>query len=175
MPWRAAEAMHWMMGPIEMSRRANTIPFSLVAASAAGLSSDSNGRIAQSNRMQSATVCYEARGLADVQRRESTTGPTSTFVNPLGQIRGRSVGGGGYGGVYGEFDADEEDEAVISGGEREMMGRQGDLGEEGRRVLPSLAEFEGGVPAWTGPERLTRRSSGTHEDWGGDRKRRRSE
>lgn len=28
-PWRTAEAMHWMMGPIEMARRANTKPFSL--------------------------------------------------------------------------------------------------------------------------------------------------
>lgn len=31
-PWRAAEAMHWMMGEADMARRAGVVPFSLTTA-----------------------------------------------------------------------------------------------------------------------------------------------
>ncbi len=31
-PWRAAEAMHWQLGEVEMARRAGVVPFSLSAA-----------------------------------------------------------------------------------------------------------------------------------------------
>lgn len=31
MPWRAAEAMHWQLGEVDMARRAGVVPFSLAA------------------------------------------------------------------------------------------------------------------------------------------------
>lgn len=34
MPWRAAEAMHWQLGEVEMARRAGTTPFTLAAVNA---------------------------------------------------------------------------------------------------------------------------------------------
>lgn len=33
-PWRAAEAMHWQLGEVEMARRAGVVPFSLTPAHA---------------------------------------------------------------------------------------------------------------------------------------------
>jgi len=30
-PWRAAEAMHWQLGQVEMARRAGVVPFSISA------------------------------------------------------------------------------------------------------------------------------------------------
>ena len=35
-PWRAAEAMHWQLGEVDMARRAGVVPFSLAANSSSG-------------------------------------------------------------------------------------------------------------------------------------------
>ena len=38
-PWRAAEAMHWQLGEVDIARRAGVTPFSLTQGSSSGASS----------------------------------------------------------------------------------------------------------------------------------------
>lgn len=44
-PWRAAEAMHWQLGEVDMARRAGVVPFSL---SSATVDSSTHGHVRQS-------------------------------------------------------------------------------------------------------------------------------
>jgi len=41
-PWRAAEAMHWQMGEVEMARRAGVTPFTLTNANANANANNNN-------------------------------------------------------------------------------------------------------------------------------------
>ncbi|KAG8526359.1 uncharacterized protein KY384_000352 [Bacidia gigantensis] len=79
-PWRSAEAMHWLLGEREIARRANTVPFALISgANTAGPQGEGNGRIAQANRMHDATIHFDPSDLAALQTGQSANGPISAF------------------------------------------------------------------------------------------------
>ena len=170
-PWRAAEAMHWILGEREIARRANTTPFSIVSgANSAGPQGEGNGRIAQSNRMHDSTIYFEANDVnAVLNGPEGTNGPVSVFGQSL-QVTGR-----GDDHVPSNFRAHQSYNGNDDGSTDEMRCSRRRASQErlaaGERdmTLPSLADLDDGISAFAGcgghaaygspPEEIDRRTS----------------
>lgn len=153
-PWRSAEAMHWLLGEREMARRANTIPFALVSGpNSAGPQGEGNGRIAQTNRMLDSTICFEPSDIAALQATsppaQGSTGSTGAFrfgYDARAGLSGGSEGSDGPG--YGDYDGDNDSPTGLgrpSGAAREdKVKREGQVpSEEGIR-LPRIAQLDSG-------------------------------
>ena len=150
-PWRAAEAMHWALGEAEMARRAGVTAFSMAPAgygelSTAVVSSSSSvsgmdpsgyndalsvqevgpgfGGRAASGLKQSCAPGEESEGGVDLGLRES--------YDSSGRLA--------------MAEASEDAESLERRERSPVCGYSGDQGV----LLPSLAEFEGGVPAYAG-------------------------
>ena len=135
-PWRSAEAMHWLLGEREMARRANTIPFALVSGpNSAGPQGEGNGRIAQTNRMLDSTICFEPSDIAALQATspggQGSTGAFRFGYDARARLSGGSDGSDGPG--YGDYDGDNDSPTGLgrSGG----AGREDNVKSEG--VVPS--------------------------------------
>ncbi|KAL9097080.1 MAG: hypothetical protein Q9163_006389 [Psora crenata] len=148
-PWRAAEAMHWILGEREIARRANTVPFSIVSgANTAGPQGEGNGRIAQSTRMHESTIYFEANEV-----NAALNGPPGTNGGIGVHEQGVSVRGSGAGTVhrpsYQTYEADEDGSSEGSrpsvGG---MMARQ--VPRDDSMRLPSLTATDDNLSAVTG-------------------------
>ena len=169
-PWRSAEAMHWLLGEREMARRANTVPFAMVSgANSAGPQGEGNGRIAQTNRMHDSTIYFEASEVAalNATHHADRDGPISMFVQQGGVHMRASGGGSGSpgseeyvaeGGTIGDY----EDGDDGSPGEGSRVPRLRTMDEfvkheeptnaneeEGWR-LPGLADLDSGISAYVG-------------------------
>ena len=132
-PWRAAESMHWALGEQEMARRAGVVPFSMAPAGYAPSAGTAGGPVGSSSSSASG---MEPSGYNDPSAQEATgrlsSGPRDSY----------GYGSESEGGV-GHYEAGSED---VGGRRRRPISGPGGQGV----VLPSLAEFEGGVPAYAG-------------------------
>ena len=148
-PWRSAEAMHWLLGEREMARRANTIPFALVSGpNSAGPQGEGNGRIAQTNRMLDSTICFEPSDIAALQATspgaQGSTGQFRFGYDARAELSGGSDGSDGPG--YGDYDEDNDSPTGLgrpSGARRKDSVKREELvpSEEGLR-LPRLAQLD---------------------------------
>lgn len=161
-PWRAAEAMHWAIGETDMARRAGVVPFSMAPAgygepsstTTAASSSSASGMDPSGYTGPSSTREYGAgiggRARSGL-RQSSTLGQERDGGVRLGLRESHTSGG------LSESEATVgigEDIEGIEGRRRRRPVSEGS-GDQGV-VLPSLAEFEGGVPAYAGFEGDTR-------------------
>ena len=143
-PWRAAESMHWALGEQEMARRAGVVPFSMAPAGYAPSAGTSGGPVGSSSSSASG---MEPSGYTDPSAQEAggrmSSGPRESYgygsesEGGVALRQGHVVGPGGY-------ETGSED----VGGRRRRRPLSGPGGQG--VVLPSLAEFEGGVPAYAG-------------------------
>ena len=146
-PWRAAEAMHWEIGKDEMGRRAGIVPFTMAPAGYAPSTSTAGATVGSSSSSASGIepLAYIDPSAQDVGGRMPSGLRESTG---FGRERESGVvGTEGYGHKYREFGAGGEG---LKGSEG--WGRRKPASGSGSQtvVLPSLAEFEGGVPAYAG-------------------------
>ena len=169
-PWRAAEAMHWLLGEREMARRANTVPFAMVSgANSAGPQGEGNGRIAQTNRMHDSTIYFEPSDVAALHatHHQDRSGPVSMFAQNDTVHAGSNGGSGSPGSdqhiTEGGGIGDDEDRGNRSLGEESHLGRRlstkddfvkreeltSTNEEEGWR-LPGLADLDSGISAYVG-------------------------
>ena len=168
-PWRSAEAMHWIMGEKEMARRANTIPFAMVnGPNSAGPQGEGNGRIAQANRMHESTIYFEPGDVAALQAGQERRGPVSTFGHPA-YLRACGGTGSDYATEGGQQDYESEvdsptDESRqrMSTQEGEFVKREGKMAEEGGWRLPGLADLDNGISAFVGHGSRCMREEGSH-------------
>ena len=186
-PWRSAEAMHWILGEREMARRANTVPFAMVSsANSAGPQGEGNGRIAQTNRMHDSTIYFEPSDVAALQSTHQQD--ASTPVSNFGQRNtmrargnGGSVGGSGSddcvteGAGMGDYDGDNDSPTEEPHGARRARGRgeptkhedstNTNNQEEGWR-LPGLADLDSRISAYVGhgSRNVGRPGSSPYED-----------
>ena len=135
-PWRSAEAMHWLLGEREMARRANTIPFALVSGpNSAGPQGEGNGRIAQTNRMLDSTICFEPSDIAALQAAspggQGSTGAFRFGYDARARLSGGSDGSDGPG--YGDYDGENDSPTGL--GRSGVAGREDNVKREG--VVPS--------------------------------------
>ena len=142
-PWRAAEAMHWQLGEHDMARRAGVVPFSMAPGGYAPTTSTAGGPVGSSSSSASGIdpSGYNDPSAQDVGvRLPSGLRESSVYgEDPEGGVRLRE----GYGG-YGDYDPGADDVEA-----RRRIRPVSGHGGQGI-VLPSLAEFEGGVPAYAG-------------------------
>lgn len=124
-PWRAAESMHWQMGEQEMARRIGVTPFSMAAASGQS-SSSTTPHPPGGNAPLGAPAHSPGRTRGGGRTRGSLGGPAGGDLPPIQESLARS-GESGW--------RDER------GPQRRTEGGRG----RGARVLPSVAELEGGV------------------------------
>lgn len=170
-PWRSAEAMHWIMGEKEMARRANTIPFAMVSGpNSAGPQGEGNGRIAQANRMHESTIYFEPGDVAALQAGQIGRGPVSTFGHPT---YARACGGSGseYATEGAQQDHESEVDSPIddtrqrvSTQEGEFVKREGKMAEEGGWRLPGLADLDNGISAFVGHGSRCMREERSHQN-----------
>ena len=143
-PWRAAESMHWALGEQEMARRAGVVPFSMAPAGYAPLAGTVGGPVGSSSSSASG---MEPSGYIDPSAQEVGGRLSSGRRDSYGYGSEPESGVGltqGHAGGLGDYEAVSED----VGGRRRRRPISGPGGQG--VVLPSLAEFEGGVPAYAG-------------------------
>lgn len=155
-PWRAAEAMHWALGEAEMAKRAGVVPFSMAPA---GYGEPSTATAASSS---SSTSGMDISGYTEaLSAQDYGASMSGRARSGLGQsnISGEASEGGIRLGLrerysrgrFGESEVGagmDEDIEMVEGRRRRRRVPEGS-GDQGVG-LPSLAEFEGGVPAYAG-------------------------
>ena len=143
-PWRAAESMHWALGEQEMARRAGVVPFSMAPAGYAPSAGTTGGPVGSSSSSASGMdpSGYNEPSAQEIGGRLSS-GPRDSYgygsesEGGVGLRQGHTGGLGGYEASSGDV-----------GGRRRRRPISGPGGQG--VVLPSLAELEGGVPAYAG-------------------------
>lgn len=142
-PWRSAEAMHWMLGADEMAQRANAVPFSL------GASGSANQALSSSSSTPVLDPGYGAYDPSEAHSFTAVNEPRSSYE------RGFEV-------TTAPAPVSEEFEAVDRRQRRRPVSatfpvqgqRLAPLGQRpeqaGTLGLPSLAEVKRGVEAYAG-------------------------
>lgn len=88
-PWRAAEAMHWQLGEVDIARRAGVTPFSLTQGSSSAASSAMPPSGSISGRPTGAG--YQVGGTIGIP---PTTGMSESVLAVIQEGGGREGGGG---------------------------------------------------------------------------------
>lgn len=146
-PWRAAEAMHWEIGRQEMGRRAGVVPFSMASAGYAPSTPTAGAPVGSSSSSASGIEpsVYSDPSAQDVGGRMLSGLRESSGFDE--EREGGVAVTEGYGGRFGEFGPGGESlEGNEGWGRRRLASGSGSQAV----LLPSLAEFEGGVPAYSG-------------------------
>ena len=149
-PWRAAEAMHWALGEAEMARRAGVVAFSMAPA---GYGEPSTTVVSSSSSVSGMdpSSYNDALSMAEAGLGFGGRAPGVRQSGASGEESEGGVGVGlreGYGssGRLAMNDAGEDAEGL----ERRQRSPRCEYPEDQEGLLPSLAEFEGGVPAYAG-------------------------
>lgn len=95
-PWRAAEAMHWSMGEVDMAARAGTTPFSMAAVNADARRRRSPSRTEYTSHRQEAipleiATAYEYSPQAPAGRRQAVGTRRETMPPPPRSARTEHV------------------------------------------------------------------------------------
>ena len=150
-PWRAAEAMHWALGEAEMARRAGVVAFSMAPA---GYGEPSTTAVSNSSSVSGMdpSGCNDALSAQEVGLGLSGRAP--------GGLKHQGTSGeeseGGVGLEFRESYGSSGRSAMAEAGEdlEGLVTRQRspvcEYSEDQGVLLPSLAEFEDGVPAYAG-------------------------
>ena len=152
-PWRAAEAMHWALGEAEMARRAGVVPFSMAPAgygetATATAASSSSSASGYTDPLPAQDFGIGMGGRARSGLRHSNVMGEEMEGGPGVKLNESYRGRGTLAGVQPYAEAEESVENFEGRRRRRRPVSEGS-GSEGT-VLPSLAEFEGGVPAFAG-------------------------
>lgn len=150
-PWRAAEAMHWALGETEMARRAGVVAFSMTPA---GYGEPSTNAVSSPSSVSGMDSSVYNDALSVQEAGLGFGGRTPSGLKQSGAPREESEGGVGLGlresygssGRSAMAEADEDPEGLERRRRSPVSEYSGDQGV----LLPSLAEFEGGVPAYAG-------------------------
>ena len=153
-PWRAAEAMHWQLGDLDIARRAGVVPFSL-----SGASMD----VARRPRQPSSPSRRPLNSQSD-SNNIHTAGSTGPWCNiltssssPIRPSRASRLSVAGYTGLVARkmgndpsqfvpsSPKDDQPTAYVRGGMPMRVRRRGSM-------LPSVAELVAGVGPYEMPE-----------------------
>ncbi|CAF9933505.1 MAG: hypothetical protein HETSPECPRED_008671 [Heterodermia speciosa] len=150
-PWRAAEAMHWALGEAEMARRAGVVAFSMAPA---GYGEPSTTAVSSSLTVSGMDPPDYNDALPGQEDELGFGGRASRGMKQSGAAGEESEGGASLGlresyGTRGRLGMAEPDEDSESPEMRQRSPVGEYSGDQGT-LLPSLAEFEGGVPAYAG-------------------------
>ena len=150
-PWRAAEAMHWALGEAEMARRAGVVAFSMAPA---GYGEPPNAAVSSSSSVSGMDPSVYNDALSVQEAGLGFGGRTPSGLKQSGTPVEESDGGVGLGlresyGNRGRLAMGEAGEDAEDLERRQRSPGCEHPGDQGV-LLPSLAEFEGGVPAYAG-------------------------
>ena len=140
-PWRSAEAMHWMLGADEMARRANAVPFTLGPSGYANQAISSASSTPFWDSGFGASVSSEAHGFAAVnENRRSFDRGYEAIAASVNEDYEGGDGRGRRRRVSATYPTQGHRLAPVA--QRMQTGSA--------VVLPSLAEVETGVVAYAG-------------------------